>query len=1484
MMSDSPRITTGFANIGRHVAQRLHDSGKWDVHYIGWFDSPENNIAAPYPIYHTMRDKEGRPVREDSYGYRSMKPISEHVKPDVVLTIGDSLTADRRTVVRGATNKDIHVMGLEELFEWFAPTSDVIKDSAGREIIDCAANHIDLEALTVVDGESAWRPLTHITRHIYQGTVARVRQKYGETICTHNHSLVDSNGEKATPIDMIGRHMYQIDSIPREYIIDSIDVATELGIRGTASEYRKYDYDDNYVWSVSCPQVKIKRFIKGDDLHALCRLIGAYASEGSADYLSKSNSNHRVRISNCDLDWLRKITDDYNSIVECRGVSEYTATKSVFGSSITCTNIVFWGQLPYHIFTTLCGKGAEGKKLPQFIFNLSDEYIQSFLHTYEFGDGYINTRHIYAFTTISPQLASDLMVLGAICGDKRSMEYRESKRAFTVRYQNGHTSKAPKTYIDDLAYDGYVYDLTVEDSHTFVDAMGPIQIFNTWMSCAPVTWGFEDKATRPFKAIQYVPIDHDPICRITKHGGAPDGGAFDLDWADQFRRYDKVVAYCKYGQDEINKLCRGEVCKDFIHHGVDNSVYHPLPVEERNRIKAEVFGLAPDDFLITCVARNQPRKLYPIMLEAVKKFIDKYEGNRKVYFYPHCPIQDVGWNLATLIPTYGLSFRMISQPPHVGRRVILNDSLKVGVGPPDEVLNQYYNAADLGLFIYNGEGWALPPMECMAAGTPTIMTKYSAPVDWAAGATRFVDPVYIFPEPQTNFMRAWVLPDPVVDAIKDVYQDKSYRSILRKAGLKVAAENDWNSIILPQWEEYLDNIEINMSSPKEVIYLRDADTLAKEEAPEVNLPKVSIIIPATTTPAGPEVLNQCIGGIRTMQYSNYELIIVDNGNWTPQDKDLIRKLKDTGAIVMNWTGKYSPAKVLNAAAKVATGEYLIFMDSDCIPQADLIPALFQCYTIPKCAIASLKLVHPRTGQFTTGLDYDNRLGFTTSMAGDNICEKHALSGSCMMIRSDLFRDIGGFDEAYTMFWQDVDLCCRIREKGLLPVCNTNSHVFHVGGISRRYLSKSLHIIDHNRLIRNWFPEYMPRKIDGTKDRERVAIVKLLTMGDAILITPILPLIRSKHPLAHITLYTIDLYADIFKGNPNIDEIKVVGPLAKEDFGPSWSLMAYDAVTYNILTSEGWDHIYLCNQLDYWMEYRRAGTTMAGTYAAMFGFTPEDTKYKIYLDDGNRKVARDLISEYPGDGPIVVMHTTAGWPLKEWTQDGWKELALRLYNKYNARTFIVGGPNEVLDSMYARNVGGQLSLRDIVALQSECDLFIGCDSGPLHLAKAANDGAGCPILGLFSCTNPMVVGFDDVDKYITLQSNYAGVVSCGFPSCPMVEKAKSEGRKFTQCSYMMDVENVWNAATTLLDSDQIREHRKGPDKCMIEYKEDEWEWMNTRIDGDDPPGMCQYGGDTAGGLLLGRADDSNASGTHIAGASGGNLGCSGIGDTNECNTG
>lgn len=984
--------------------------------------------------------------------------------------------------------------------------------------------------------------------------------------------------------------------------------------------------------------------------------------------------------------------------------------------------------------------------------------------------------------------------------------------------------------------------------HTFkhtCDQIDPDLVWicsDLWMSCA-YQFHYTDKETRPHTVVLYSPIDSDPVAYETKHGGGPTG-QFILNWPEHFRRFDEVIAYGKYGMDQINKRCGSEVVTKYIHHGADTDIYKPVDDKIRNAFRRDVLGVDDEDYLILTVARNQPRKSYPEMLAAVRHFIDHYETQgRKVRYYCHAPIEDVGWNLKQLVLQNGLSYRELGDRSDGYRqhRVILDSRLLVGSGPSDQELNMLYNAADLGLFIYTSEGWALPPHECMAAGTPTIMTDYSAPSDWAKGRTLFVKPTLLIPEPITNLRKAYHNPEDISHAINRMY--KNVGGIvprLEEAGLAFAHENSW-SLIQQQWLDYLDSLPLkenrNKKATREIVRLSDADTLEPTTSmpstttEATTAPLVSIIIPTNN---GGQMLHACINSIYRNGWSNFEIILVDNGTWEPMSKNALKDYERNGAKIVEWRRKYVPSMALNLAAKEATGEYLMFLDNDTQLSPGAISGLVECYsTSNNVGVVGPKMSHPQNPQvFATGYHYDNRLGFTPANDGEGIHPKEAISGTCLMVPKKLFDLVDGFDESYKFLWQDVDLCMKLKAINKFTLCNTNAHVSHLGGVTRRYISKAIHTIDYMTLSKKWWPNYNTRK---DADQHRVAIVKLISMGDCIACTPILKKLRVKYPESYITLYTTVMYEDIFKDNPHIDEIKTVGPIDWSLFGPACSLMAYDAVTYNILSSEAWDICIELETLSHWMEYRRDGVSLSRHYARMCNIELDDDMYDVYLSEDNYKVAEKFDNAFPGNGPLVILHTTAGWALKEWTKEGFKEIAKRLYDAYGARIYVLGkDPEERLDSTYVRNVGGQLSLRDIVALMKRAKLFIGADSGDLHLAKAANE---CAILGLFSSTAVPVVGFNGVKKFIALQSAHTGIVPCAFGKCLMDEEAKKEGKEYMPCNHRMDIDDVWQAVEKLMGNDPVQEYYKGKNGCRWYFEDSEWRCE--LLEGEKPSEQCTY---------------------------------------------
>lgn len=82
LVSDSPRIHSGFSRVAREVGKGLLATGKYEVAQHGWFD----HLAvepAPFPVFPT------RPDARDGYGVLSFDEVAAKYQPDLVIGIGD---------------------------------------------------------------------------------------------------------------------------------------------------------------------------------------------------------------------------------------------------------------------------------------------------------------------------------------------------------------------------------------------------------------------------------------------------------------------------------------------------------------------------------------------------------------------------------------------------------------------------------------------------------------------------------------------------------------------------------------------------------------------------------------------------------------------------------------------------------------------------------------------------------------------------------------------------------------------------------------------------------------------------------------------------------------------------------------------------------------------------------------------------------------------------------------------------------------------------------------------------------------------------------------------------------------------------------------------------------------------------------------------------------------------------------------------------
>lgn len=213
-------------------------------------------------------------------------------------------------------------------------------------------------------------------------------------------------------------------------------------------------------------------------------------------------------------------------------------------------------------------------------------------------------------------------------------------------------------------------------------------------------------------------------------------------------------------------------------------------------------------------------------------------------------------------------------------------------------------------------------------------------------------------------------------------------------------------------------------------------------------PRVTVVIPSFN---GRDLLESCL---RALQHQTLptRTVVADNGS-TDGAVEMVLKLFPEIEI-LQLGSNYGFAVAANRGAAVAQSEYVAFLNNDTEPTADWLAALVDCLDqTPAAASAAsrvLRLDDPEildgAGDSLTRSLKAYRRGFGESAAGryEDEDDVFSASGTACLWRTEIFQELGGFDETFFAYYEDVDLGFRARLAGYACKYVPSAVVRHAG--------------------------------------------------------------------------------------------------------------------------------------------------------------------------------------------------------------------------------------------------------------------------------------------------------------------------------------------------------------------------------------------------------------------------------------------------------
>jgi GT2 family glycosyltransferase len=241
--------------------------------------------------------------------------------------------------------------------------------------------------------------------------------------------------------------------------------------------------------------------------------------------------------------------------------------------------------------------------------------------------------------------------------------------------------------------------------------------------------------------------------------------------------------------------------------------------------------------------------------------------------------------------------------------------------------------------------------------------------------------------------------------------------------------------------------------------------------PDVATPVVSAVM---VTYGSGETALDAVGALVSETEPCYELIVVDNDS--PDDTADLLTTGLTGARIVRNDDNVGFARGSNQGADLASGAYLCFLNPDAFVQPGWLPPLLEVFQRNPPAGAAVPLfLNPDGHVQEAGSAMDSQGAAMAIGDGDDPRSFEVRfsrtvdygSAACLVVRADLFREVGGFDPVYSpAYYEDADLSFKLADRGFASVYEPRSRVVHIrGGSSAK--AEALMVANREVFARRW---------------------------------------------------------------------------------------------------------------------------------------------------------------------------------------------------------------------------------------------------------------------------------------------------------------------------------------------------------------------------------------------------------------------------------